>query len=85
MKKRTFDGAGREVSEVRPGGWQIGGSDRGEVDDRTASAILERAMEERITFLDTVDVYGSGRSETLIGQFLKDHRGGRELFAAKKA
>ena len=25
MKKRTFDGTGREVSEVGPGGWQIGG------------------------------------------------------------
>ena len=84
MKKRTFDGTGREVSEVGLGCWQIGGNDWGEVDERTAFAILERAVEEGITFLDTANVYGSGRSETLIGQFLKDHRGGKELFVATK-
>ena len=84
MKKRTFNGTGREVSEVGLGCWQLGGSDWGEVDDRTAFAILERAVEEGVTFLDTADVYGAGRSETLIGQFLKDHRGGQELFVATK-
>ena len=84
MKKRMFDGTGREVSEVGLGCWQIGGSDWGEVDDRTAFTILERAVEEGITFLDTADVYGAGRSETLIGQFRKDHHGGKELFVATK-
>ena len=84
MKKRTFNGTGREVSEVGLGCWQLGGNDWGDVEDRTAFAILERAVEEGVTFLDTADVYGAGRSETLIGQFLKDHRGGRELFVATK-
>ena len=85
MKKRLFDGTGREISEVGLGCWQIGGSDWGEVDDRTALAILERVVEEGVTFLDTANVHGSGCSETLIGQFLKDLRGGKELFVATKA
>ena len=84
MKNRTFNGTGREVSEVGLGCWQLGGSDWGEVDDRTAFAIFESAVEEGVTFLDTADVYGAGRSETLIGQFRQDHRGGRELFVATK-
>ena len=85
MKKRLFDGMGRETSEVGLGCWQIGGSDRGEVDDRMDLAILERAVEEGITFLDTANVYGSGCSETLTGQLLEDLRGGKELSVATKA
>ncbi len=84
MKKRAFDGTGRTISEVGLGCWQLGGSDWGNLDDHTAFEILNRAAEEGVTFFDTADVYGGGRSETLIGQFLKDHQGGGGLFVATK-
>ncbi|MBE7212324.1 MAG: aldo/keto reductase [Gluconacetobacter diazotrophicus] len=83
MKKRLFDGTGRQVSEVGLGCWQLGGSDWGDLDDRTAFRVLDAAAEAGVTFFDTADVYGSGRSEELIGAFLKD-RHGCNLFVATK-
>lgn len=70
MKKRLF-GDGAEVSEVGLGCWQLGGSDWGEVSKDEALAILHAAAESGVSFFDTADVYGGGRSESLIGTFLK--------------
>ncbi len=83
MKKRTFNGTGRQVSEVGLGCWQLGGSDWGDLDDRTAFRILDAAAEAGTNFFDTADVYGNGRSEELIGKFLQD-RHGSSLFVATK-
>ncbi len=83
MKKRTFNGTGREVSEVGLGCWQLGGTDWGDLDDRTAFRILDAAAEGGMTFFDTADVYGNGRSEELIGTFLKDRSGGNFFVATK--
>jgi aryl-alcohol dehydrogenase-like predicted oxidoreductase len=80
MHQRTFNGSQRTVSEVGLGCWQLGGDDWGDLDDRAAFGILSRAAEEGVTFFDTADVYGDGRSETLIGQFLQDFRGGEGRF-----
>ena len=83
MKNRTFNDTGRQISEVGLGCWQLGGTDWGDLDDRAAFGILEAAAEGGTTFFDTADVYGGGRSEELIGAFLKD-RPGSDLFVATK-
>jgi len=36
--------------------------------------VMARAVELGITLFDTADMYGEGRNEELVGQFLKDHR-----------
>ena len=69
------------VAEIGLGCWQLGG-DWGHVSDEKAFEILETALEHHITFIDTADVYGAGRSESLIGQFIKNRR--EELFIATK-
>ncbi|MBA2955923.1 aldo/keto reductase [Nocardioides sp. MAH-18] len=78
MEQRTLitDGRGtrREVSVVGLGTWQLG-ADWGEVSESDALAVLETAVEAGVTFLDTADVYGDGRSEQVIGTFLKSHEG----------
>ena len=84
MKKRTFNSTGRNVSEVGLGCWQLGGTDWGDLDDAAAFEILHRAAEEGVTFFDTADVYGGGRSETLIGKFLRDQQRKGEIFVATK-
>ncbi len=71
MKDRIFGTHHRAVSEVGLGTWQIGGS-WGDVEESTAMGILHKAVEEGITFFDTADVYGDGRSEKFIGRFLKE-------------
>ncbi|MDX6282989.1 MAG: hypothetical protein QOH03_4060 [Kribbellaceae bacterium] len=54
------------------GAWQLG-DDWGEVDESDALAVLNSAVEGGVTFIDTADVYGDGRSERLVGQVLKEH------------
>jgi aryl-alcohol dehydrogenase-like predicted oxidoreductase len=71
MKKRIFDKTGIEVSEVGLGCWQLGGADWGDISDEKALGILAAAVEAGVTFFDTADVYGNGRSESLIGRYLK--------------
>nr|WP_319473438.1 aldo/keto reductase [uncultured Sphaerochaeta sp.] len=73
MKRRPFGTNKIMVSEVGLGTWQIGGS-WGTVEDETAMKILQTAMDAGITFFDTADVYGDGRSEKFIGKFLKSQR-----------
>jgi aryl-alcohol dehydrogenase-like predicted oxidoreductase len=60
---------GREWSPVGLGCWQLG-ADWGEVDEGDALAVLGAAADSGVTFFDTADVYGDGRSETLVGRFL---------------
>ena len=71
MKTRTFGKTGAKVSEVGLGCWQLGGADWGNVSDEQALGILAAAVDSGVTFFDTADVYGNGRSERLIGRFLK--------------
>ncbi|MBO0901176.1 aldo/keto reductase [Cellulomonas sp. zg-ZUI22] len=69
MQTRVLGRTGREVGVVGLGCWQLGG-DWGVVADDTALSVLEAAVDAGVTFLDTADVYGDGRSERAIGQFL---------------
>lgn len=56
------------------GCWQLG-ADWGTVSPNQAFAVLEAALASGVTFLDTADVYGDGRSEQLIGEFLRANPG----------
>ncbi|HET8988110.1 MAG TPA: aldo/keto reductase [Humibacillus sp.] len=71
MQTRQLGRTGRQVSVVGLGCWQLGG-DWGEVGDSDAMAVLHAAVDAGVTFLDTADVYGDGRSETLIGRLLAE-------------
>ena len=71
MKTRIFGRTGFAAGEVGLGTWQLGG-DWGEVSEGAALATLRAAHEAGISFFDTADVYGAGRSERLIGRFLKE-------------
>lgn len=72
MKYRTLGNTDTAVSEISLGAWQLGGADWGNVSDDDAFAILQCAVDKGINFFDTANVYGQGRSETLIGRFLAD-------------
>ncbi len=65
---------GRSVGVVGLGCWQLG-ADWGEVGEDQALAVLAAAVDAGVTFLDTADVYGDGRSERLVGQLVAE-RGG---------
>lgn len=79
MKTRQFDSIA--VSEIGLGCWQIG-SEWGDVDDAQAESVLRAALDSGVTFFDTADVYGAGRSERRIAPFLAEHRD--RMFVATK-
>jgi aryl-alcohol dehydrogenase-like predicted oxidoreductase len=72
MEHRTLGRTGREVSVVGLGTWQLG-ADWGDVSEADALAVLEASAEAGVTFYDTADVYGDGRSEQLVGRFVAAH------------
>jgi aryl-alcohol dehydrogenase-like predicted oxidoreductase len=82
MEHRTLGRTGRQVGVVGLGAWQLG-ADWGDVSEDDARAVLDAAVDAGVDFIDTADVYGDGRSETLIGRLLAD-RGGDDLFVATK-
>jgi len=82
METRILGRTGRAVSVVGLGTWQLGDS-WGEVDEGKALAILDAAAESGVTFFDTADVYGDGRSEQLIGRFLAGGRAPAVMVATK--
>ncbi|MFO0454748.1 MAG: aldo/keto reductase, partial [Planctomycetota bacterium] len=79
MHTRIFPATGQAVSEIGLGTWQLGGTEWGDVTDDQAIETLSAAADAGVTFLDTADIYGGGRSEQLIGRFLRE-RGQREKF-----
>jgi aryl-alcohol dehydrogenase-like predicted oxidoreductase len=82
VEERILGRTGRAVSVIGLGTWQLG-ADWGEVDDSDALAVLDAAAGAGITFLDTADVYGDGRSERLIGQWRKGNPGAEVTVATK--
>jgi len=80
MQTRVLGRTAREVSIVGLGTWQLG-ADWGEVSEDDALAVLQAAVDGGVTLFDTADVYGDGRSESLIGRFL---RGRDDIFVATK-
>ncbi|GIF17550.1 aryl-alcohol dehydrogenase-like predicted oxidoreductase [Actinoplanes tereljensis] len=62
---------GRTVGVIGLGAWQLG-ADWGEVSESDAHATLQAAVDAGVTFIDTADVYGDGRSEQIVGSFVKD-------------
>lgn len=52
----------------------------GPTTEENSFAILEACLDAGVSHLDTSNVYGAGRSERAIGQFLADHPGTRDRF-----
>lgn len=82
MRYRQLGKTGIEVGEIGFGGWAIGGEmeARGipigfpNVSEGDALAAIRKARELGVTFFDSADVYGYGRSESLMGMALSRHR-----------
>ncbi|HEY0716429.1 MAG TPA: aldo/keto reductase [Streptosporangiaceae bacterium] len=74
MEQRVLGRTIRPVSVIGLGTWQLG-ADWGEVSEGDALGVLQAAVESGVTFLDTADVYGDGRSERIIGRFIAGNAG----------
>jgi aryl-alcohol dehydrogenase-like predicted oxidoreductase len=82
MEQRILGRTGRRVSVIGLGTWQLG-ADWGNVPEADAMEVLWTAVESGVTFFDTADVYGDGRSERIIGRFLAGNAGQGVTVATK--
>lgn len=82
---RYVEVGGVRVSAIGLGTWQFGSREWGygeQYASTEARHILERALELGVTFIDTAEIYGLGRSERIIGETLGERR--KEAFLATK-
>ncbi|MGQ3214067.1 aldo/keto reductase [Shinella sp.] len=82
MRHRKFGRTGFTTTDIGFGAWQIGGA-WGDVTEADGRAALNAALDAGMTFIDTADVYGDGRSEKIIADVLKDRGGQRPMVATK--
>src|SRR6201992_2580682 len=82
VEQRVLGRTNRPVSVIGLGTWQLG-ADWGDVSERDALDVLQAAVETGVTFLDTADVYGDGRSEKIIGRFIAGNAGQHLTVATK--
>ena len=82
MRYHAFGRTPFTVSDVGFGAWQIGGA-WGDVSEADGRAALNAALDAGMTFIDTADVYGDGRSEKIIADVLKARGGDRPMVATK--
>jgi aryl-alcohol dehydrogenase-like predicted oxidoreductase len=82
MQMRELGRTGRQVGVMGLGCWQLG-ADWGDVGEDDAMKTLHAAAASGVTFFDTADVYGDGRSERLVGRLVRE-RPGEDLVVATK-
>ena len=80
MKYRLLADTGVFVSELCLGAMTFGGRGQmweviGGLDQAATDAIVGRALDAGVNFIDTADVYSAGESETLVGKALAGKRG----------
>lgn len=70
------------VSAISIGTWQVGGKWGSAFDDANAAAILNKAIDSGINFIDTADVYSDGLSEKAVGNIVKSRS--EKIYVATK-
>ncbi|GAB4427257.1 MAG: aldo/keto reductase [Chloroflexi bacterium OHK40] len=80
MEQRELGRSGLRVSAVGIGGATFGR----EIDEATAFAVLDRALERGITLIDTAEAYSAGESEAIIGRWLAERRARGQVTLATK-
>ncbi|WP_068874351.1 MULTISPECIES: aldo/keto reductase [unclassified Phenylobacterium] len=75
MKYNPLGHTGLFVSEICLGAMTFGGqghwANMGSVQQAEAQALIARALDHGVNFIDTADIYSAGLSEEIVGQSLK--------------
>jgi aryl-alcohol dehydrogenase-like predicted oxidoreductase len=82
---RYVEVAGVRLSAIGLGTWQFGSSEWGygeQYASTTARELVHRALDLGVNLIDTAEIYGTGRSERIVGEALRERRD--EAFVATK-
>ncbi len=74
MEKRTLGTSGIHISPIIMGTWQAGKRMWVGIEDSETIKAIRSGFEAGITTVDTAEVYGTGHSEQIVAQALKDVR-----------
>jgi len=87
MNLRKLGNSDLQLTPVGFGAWAIGGSGWefawGQQEDADSVAAILRALELGVSWIDTAAVYGTGHSEEIVGQALKQWKGRRPYVFTK--
>ena len=87
MRTRQFGKTDMQITPLGLGTWAIGGGNYqfgwGSQDDTESIAVIQRALELGINWVDTAAVYGLGHSEEIVGRALKEYSGERPYVFTK--
>lgn len=73
MKTKRLGSNGPEISVIGFGSWEAGGSGWGpNPPDEQVITAMRTAFDNGITWIDTAEIYGGGRSEELVGEAIKN-------------
>ena len=85
MRYRKIENSDLELSVLSLGTWAFGGGEWwGKQEDRDSVETLEVALNRGLTTIDTAPVYGWGRSERVIGAFIKKRKVRERIVLATK-
>jgi len=73
VEMRALGKSGLRVSATGLGCMSMSGV-YGESDDAQSTAVIHRAIDKGINFIDSADIYGNGQNEELVGRAIKDRR-----------
>ncbi len=73
MAERMLGKSGLKVSAIGLGCMSMSGV-YGDSDDKESTAVIHRAIDTGINFIDTADIYGNGHNEELVGKAIRDRR-----------
>ena len=73
MKMHKLGSQGPDISVIGFGGWEAGGGIWGEIPDEQSIEAIRAAIDAGMTWIDTAEVYGRGRSEEVVGRALKGY------------
>lgn len=84
MKYSLLPKTDLKISAIGLGTNAVGGHNLYEnLDEEAGKNLVRTALDEGITFIDTADVYGTGRSEELVGEVLKEYPRDQFVIATK--
>lgn len=84
MKFHTLKKTNIKISEIGLGTNAVGGHNLFEnLNEQDGQELVSAALDLGITFIDTADIYGKGRSEELVGEVLKNHSRDEFVLATK--
>jgi aryl-alcohol dehydrogenase-like predicted oxidoreductase len=74
MRTRTLGRSGLTVGELGLGTWGLSGEGYGPLSEEAAWETLTAAAEEGVTFFECADSYAEGRTQSLLGRLLREHK-----------